>query len=125
MTAIKILIVDDHTVVRDGLSSILGRQDDFVVAGEARNGREAVQLFRDVRPDVILMDLRMPEMNGVESMREIREFDPDARFIVLTKRAAAKADRHHVVRTGKRPGYLSAKRIRRRKQPGACQTGSR
>lgn len=84
MTTISILIVDDHTVVRDGLSAILGRQDDFAVTGEARNGREAVQMVRELKPDVILMDLRMPEMNGVESMREIREFEPDAKFIVLT-----------------------------------------
>ena len=84
MEAIKILIVDDHTVVRDGLSTMLGRREDLVVVGEARNGREAVEKVRDLRPDVTLMDLRMPEVDGVEAMRRIREENPEAKFIVLT-----------------------------------------
>ena len=84
MEAIKILIVDDHTVVRDGLSVMLGRQPDFTVVGEAGNGLIAVERARELHPDVILMDLRMPELDGVEAMRRIREEDPEARFIVLT-----------------------------------------
>ena len=84
MEAIKILIVDDHTVVRDGLSVMLGRQPDLAVVGEADNGLTAVERARELRPDVILMDLRMPELDGVEAMRRIREEDPEARFIVLT-----------------------------------------
>ena len=84
MSSIKILIVDDHTVVRDGLSSMLSRQDDFTVVGEAGNGVEAMERARDLKPDVILMDLRMPEMDGVEAMRQISEQDESVRFIVLT-----------------------------------------
>ncbi|MCH7801936.1 MAG: response regulator transcription factor [Chloroflexi bacterium] len=83
-TPIKILIVDDHTMVRDGLVSMLGRQKDFAIVGEAGNGREAIEKARDLGPDVILMDLRMPEMTGVEAMRAINERDPDAKIIVLT-----------------------------------------
>ncbi len=84
METIKIMIVDDHTVVRDGLSAMLGRQEDFTIVGEAQNGLEAIEKTKDLNPDVILMDLRMPELTGVEAMRRIREDDPDAKFIVLT-----------------------------------------
>ena len=84
MDSIKILIVDDHEVVRDGLSVMMGRQEDFAVMGEASNGLEAVEKARELKPDVILMDLRMPELDGVEAMRRIREQDADVKFIVLT-----------------------------------------
>jgi YesN/AraC family two-component response regulator len=83
-TPIKILIVDDHTMVRDGLVSMLGRQKDFAIIGEAGNGREAVEKAENLEPDVILMDLRMPEMTGVEAMRAISDRDPEAKIIVLT-----------------------------------------
>ena len=84
MDSIKILIADDHEVVRDGLSVMLRRQEDFAVMGEAHNGLEAVEKARELEPDVILMDLRMPELDGVEAMRRIREQDADVKFIVLT-----------------------------------------
>ena len=84
MENIRILIVDDHEVVRDGLSVMMERQEDFNVVGEAKNGQEAVERARALRPDVILMDLRMPEMNGVEAMRQIRSEDDAVKFIVLT-----------------------------------------
>ena len=84
MPPIRILIVDDHTLVRDGLNTILRRQPDFEVVGEASNGREATDLARELTPDVILMDLRMPEMSGVEAMREIGASNPEIKIIVLT-----------------------------------------
>jgi len=84
VTAIRVLIADDHTVVRDGISAMLSRQPDFEVIGEATNGAEAVDLARRLNPDVVLMDLRMPVMDGVEAMLEISEAGLAARFLVLT-----------------------------------------
>jgi DNA-binding NarL/FixJ family response regulator len=81
---IRVLIADDHTVVRDGLAAVLSRRPDITVVGEASNGVEAVEKAQELRPDVILMDLRMPEMDGAEAMRRIRERDPEVRFLVLT-----------------------------------------
>jgi DNA-binding NarL/FixJ family response regulator len=82
--AIRLLIVDDHPVVRDGLRGIFTGDDGFVVAGEAGNGAEAVAEAVRLRPDVVLMDLRMPEMGGVEATRRLREVAPSARVLVLT-----------------------------------------
>ena len=84
MEVIKVLVVDDHAVVRDGLVSMLGREEDFAVVGEAGNGLEAVERVRELKPDVILMDLHMPELDGVEAMRRISAENPDSKFIVLT-----------------------------------------
>jgi DNA-binding NarL/FixJ family response regulator len=81
---IRVLCVDDHSLVRKGIASILGNEPDIELVAEAANGREAVELFRQHRPDVTLMDLRMPEMDGIAAAREIlREF-PDAKVIALT-----------------------------------------
>ncbi|GLQ90833.1 response regulator transcription factor [Dyella flagellata] len=81
---IRVLVVDDHPVLRDGVAAALGNHSDMVMVGEARNGREAIELFRALRPDVTLMDLQMPGMNGVEAIAAIRSDDPGARIIVLT-----------------------------------------
>ena len=84
MDVIRILIVDDHEVVRDGLAVMLARQEDISVVGEAKNGLEAVEKSLELHPDVVLMDLRMPELNGVDAMRRIRDELPDLKFLVLT-----------------------------------------
>ena len=83
-TKIKILIADDHPVVREGLSAMLSKEKDIQVVGEAENGTEAIKKARELLPDVVLMDLRMPEVDGVEAMRQIRVKNPDMKFIVLT-----------------------------------------
>ena len=84
MNPIRVLVVDDHFVVRMGLRAVIEAEADMAVVAEAAGGESAVQLFREHRPDVTLMDLRMPLMSGVEATRAIREDSPDARVIVLT-----------------------------------------
>jgi two-component system NarL family response regulator len=81
---IRILIAEDHDVVRDGLASVLDFQSDMTVAGHARNGHESVVRFRELEPDVVLMDLAMPELDGVAAIAAIRADFPDARILVLT-----------------------------------------
>jgi two-component system, NarL family, response regulator len=81
---IRVMIVDDHEMVRAGVAAILGRQPDLLIVAQASRASEAIQLFRVERPDVTLLDLTMPDMDGVETMRAIRDEFPDSRFIVLT-----------------------------------------
>jgi len=83
-TTIRILCVDDHHVMRDGIAFALETQTDMELVGEASNGEEAVKLFRQLRPDITLMDLQMPGMNGVEALEIIRGLNPQAKVIVIT-----------------------------------------
>jgi DNA-binding NarL/FixJ family response regulator len=81
---IRVLCVDDHRLVREGLAALINQQSDMVVVGSAATGEEAVDLFREQRPDVTLMDLQLPEMSGLDAVRAIKREQPDARIIVLT-----------------------------------------
>jgi DNA-binding NarL/FixJ family response regulator len=81
---IRLLIADDHAVVREGLTAIFNRQPDMRVVAEAHHGREALELWKQHRPDVTLLDLRMPELDGVAALQEIRNEEASARVIVLT-----------------------------------------
>ncbi len=81
---IRILAVDDHALVREGIAVLVGTQPDMTLVAEASNGRDAIQQFRAHRPDVTLMDLQMPEMNGFDATVAIRGEFPDAKIVVLT-----------------------------------------
>ena len=81
---IRVLVVDDHPVVRQGIAVLIGSQSDMMLVAEASNGREAIQQFRKHHPDITLMDLQMPEMNGLDALAAIRGEFPDAKIIVLT-----------------------------------------
>jgi DNA-binding NarL/FixJ family response regulator len=85
MSAISVLIVDDHALVREGIRALLSKADDIVVAGEAGGGRDAIALARSLRPDVILMDIAMPDLGGLEATIEIRKDAPDTKIIVLSQ----------------------------------------
>lgn len=81
---IRILSVDDHPLLRSGIAALVGTQSDMRIVGEASNGNEAVQLHRELNPDVTLMDLQMPDMSGLDAIIAIRTEQPSARIIVLT-----------------------------------------
>lgn len=85
---IRVLAVDDHPVARHGIGRLIAIQPDMVLVGEASDGREAIQQFRKHQPDVTLMDLQMPEMNGLDALIAIRDEYPDAKIIVLSMSAA-------------------------------------
>lgn len=100
----RILLADDHTVVRNGFRMILGSQSDLEVVGEASNGREAVELALSAQPDVIVMDVTMPELNGIEATRRICEAAPRTRILALSMHKDAVYVRE-ILRAGAK-GYL-------------------
>jgi len=81
---IRVLCVDDHPLLREGITAIINSQPDMALVAEASNGSEAIQRFREYKPDVTLMDLRLPDMSGVDSLIAIRTDSPEARIIMLT-----------------------------------------
>jgi DNA-binding NarL/FixJ family response regulator len=81
---ISVLVVDDHPLLREGVAAVLQLQDDIRLVGEAANGAEAIERFRALKPDVVLMDLQMPGMGGVQAIEAIRAETPNARIVVLT-----------------------------------------
>jgi DNA-binding NarL/FixJ family response regulator len=81
---ISVLLVDDHPLLREGVAAVIKMQPDMTLVGEAENGLEAIELFRQTLPDITLMDLQMPEMGGVEAIEKIRAESPAARILVLT-----------------------------------------
>ncbi len=101
---IRLLIADDHPVVRAGLRGMLSAEPDFEVVGEATNGAEAVALTGELRPDIVLMDLRMPEMDGVTAISQIKEEYPETQVLVLTT-YESDADILRAIETGA-TGYL-------------------
>ena len=101
---IRILVADDHPVVRGGLAAVIAQEPDFLLVAEAENGERAVALFREHRPDVVLMDLRMPLLGGVDAIRKITGEFPAARILALTT-YEGDADIRHALDAGAR-GYL-------------------
>ncbi len=85
MRKIRVLVVDDHTILRDGIRVLLQLYDDIEVVGEAGDGREGIDRARQLRPDVVLMDLAMPGLGGLEATMEIRKESPESRVLILTQ----------------------------------------
>jgi len=81
---IRVLSVDDHALLREGIAAIINHQSDMVLVSQASGGREAIQQYREHRPDVTLMDLRMPDLSGIDALLAIRAEFPEARIIMLT-----------------------------------------
>ena len=104
MKRIRILLADDHAVVRAGFKMILGAQPDMDIAGEAANGREAVELAAQLHPDIVVMDVAMPELNGIEATRRLLAADPHIRVIALSMHKDSVYVRE-ILRAGAR-GYL-------------------
>jgi DNA-binding NarL/FixJ family response regulator len=110
-SAIRILTVDDHPLLRDGIAAVLESQPDMTLVGQACNGREAIDCFRRLRPDVTLMDLRMPDISGIEAITAIRAEFPEARIIVLTT-YAGDAQAAAALKAGA-AGYLLKNQVRK------------
>ena len=116
---IRVLTVDDHALIREGIAALIADQADMRLVAEASNGREAIEQFRLHHPDVTLMDLQMPEMNGIDALIAIRSESPDARIIVLTtyagdvlcKRAIRAGARAYILKGNVRKDLLDTIRV--------------
>ncbi len=104
MAPIRVLVVDDHTIFRQGLVNLLEIEAEFKVVGEASSGEEGVRLTQELKPDVVLMDVRMPDMSGVEAARQLLVSMPDVRVLMLTA-SAEDDDLFAAIRAGAR-GYV-------------------
>src|SRR5215216_1332334 len=104
MAPVRLLLADDHTIFRQGLRELIERKTDFVVVGEAANGREVLEQVELLRPDIVLLDIQMPELDGVAVARQLAQTHPDVRLIVLTM---YRQDQHLIeaIKSGVR-GYL-------------------
>jgi DNA-binding NarL/FixJ family response regulator len=104
-TPIRVLLADDHAVVREGLARLLGGEPDIEIVGQAADGQEAVELAARLLPDIVLMDMSMPRLNGVEATRAIRNENPDIRVIGLSM--FEESDRAQALRDAGAVGYLT------------------
>jgi DNA-binding NarL/FixJ family response regulator len=108
---IRVLVVDDHPLIREGVAALLDDQEDMMLVGEASNGKEAIELFRSLEPDVTLMDIQMPSVNGTQAIATIVADKPDARIIVLTT-YAGEAQAARALKAGAK-GYLLKSSLRK------------
>jgi DNA-binding NarL/FixJ family response regulator len=123
--AIRVLVVDDHALFRRGLEMVLAQESDIDVVGEAADGAEAVELARELTPDVVLMDVRMPRRGGIEACTGIKDVTPTTKIVMLTI-SDEEADLYDAIKAGA-SGYLSRRsRSTRSRPPSApCTAGSR